>query len=382
MFFTLWTSKQSKAAKRADSPRRHFRPRLECLERREVLSTILDVGAAARFAYHTIQSAVDAAHSGDTVRIHSGTYQESVVVSTPHLTIVGAPRNHVVIQNANESGIGIFVTADPTVIPSETSTPTATLDGFTLKNVTVSGFDHDGVLLFGVKHFVLSSVTATNNDDYGLFPIFSSRGVIVACTASGSNDTGIYVGQSHDVVVANNQAFDNVNGIEIENSTRVSATSNSVHDNTLGILEDLLPGLPIETASQNVIAGNRVLHNNRANTAEPEDIAAAEPSGVGIAIVGGNHTVVVGNRVTGNKTLGIIVLALDDLVPVFPIPYPPGVDPNPDFTFVIANSVIGNGTNPDPLIGFGADLGWTGKGQNNRWFGNIYATSNVPLPRN
>lgn len=381
MFFHSWLRVVTPATKRAKRLRDIYRPRIEPLETREVLSTVLEVGTASKFAFHTIQSAVDAARPGDTVRVHSGTYLESVVVSKPRLTIVGAARDHVVIQNPDEERIGVLVTADPTVAPSETAIPTATLDGFTLANVTVTGFAFDGVLLFGVKHFVLSRVTATGNDEYGLFPIFSAQGVVADCTASGSNDTGIYVGQSHDIVVAHNQAFDNVNGIEIENSTRVVATNNNVHDNTVGILEDLLPGLSIESSSYNVIAGNRVLHNNRPNSASPEDIAGAEPSGVGIAIVGGDHTVVVGNRVSGNNTLGIVVLSLADLLPAFPIPYPPNVDPNPNNTLIVANVVTGNGLNPDPVLGFGADLGWSGKGQNNRWLGNTFGTSNVPLPK-
>jgi len=367
------------ATKRSKHRRDIYRPRVEQLEVREVLSTF-DVGVAAKYAFHTIQSAVDAAHPGDTVRVHTGTYLESVVVSKPHLAIVGAPGNHVVIQNPGVESIGIFITADPTAPPSETSVPTATLNGFTLSNVTVTGFQFDGVLLVGVKNFVLSNVTAINNDEYGLFPIFSARGTIVNCTASGSNDTGIYVGQSHDVVITHNEAFDSVNGIEIENSTRVVATNNNVHDNTVGILEDLLPGLPIQTSSYNVIAGNRVLHNNRPNSAAPEDIAAAEPSGVGIAIVGGDHTVVAGNRVSGNNTFGIVVLALVDLVNPLPLPFPAGVDPNPNFTLIVGNNVTGNGLSPDPILGFGADLGWSGKGQHNRWVGNVFSTSNIPLP--
>ena len=59
-------------------------------------------------------------------------------------------------------------------------------------------------------------------------------------------------------------------GAFLEHSVNVIAAGNLVHDNTVGILEDLLPGLAIEVASNNVISGNRVLHNNRVNTASPE----------------------------------------------------------------------------------------------------------------
>jgi parallel beta-helix repeat protein len=226
------------------------------------------------------------------------------------------------------------------------------------------------VRLIGVKHFNISHVTATDNGEYGIFPIFSSHGVIANSTASGSNDTGIYVGQSREVQIVKNTVFDNLNGIEIENSSQVIAAGNLAYDNTVGIADVLLPGLAIEASSHNEISDNRVLHNNRSNTAPPDDIVSAEPPGVGIAIVGGDHTLVTHNVVTGNVSFGIAVLGLIDLVHPLPFPYPANIDPNPNFILITHNAVTGNGI----------DLFWTGTGKHNRWVRNAFNTSNVPLP--
>src|SRR5207245_3376566 len=88
------------------------------------------------------------------------------------------------------------------------------------------------------------------------------------CTASGHEDTGIYVGQSHDVQIRHNIAFANVNGIEIENSSQVRAVANETYDNVAGMLVLLLPGLIVNTFSDILVAGNGVHHNNHVNLAE------------------------------------------------------------------------------------------------------------------
>lgn len=53
---------------------------------------------ASGFAFNTIQAAVNAAVSGDTIQICPGTYDEQVVVTTSHLTIRGAGVGATVVQ--------------------------------------------------------------------------------------------------------------------------------------------------------------------------------------------------------------------------------------------------------------------------------------------
>jgi parallel beta-helix repeat protein len=325
--------------------------------------------------FQTIQAAVNAAQPGDEIEIFSGIYKEAITVSTPGLTLTGAPGADVMIQNPGGAKTGITVGGVNGVL----------LAGFTLKHVTVRGFRENGVFLAGVTGFVLADVTARANGLYGLFPVLSAGGLITHCTASGSNDTGIYVGQSENVVVRDCIAFNNVNGIEIENSVGVHAIFNTVFHNTVGILEDLLPGFPLafEVSLDNTIAGNQVFANNRKNTAPKDDIASVEPPGTGIALVGGDHTRVINNMVSGNAFAGIAVLSGNDLLALAPPgtpPYPDGVDPNPDNTLVRKNTVTGNGFLPSVPPGFPqpADLVWTGTGTNNHWKDNVFGTSTPP----
>ena len=378
MAFISWLKRAAYPARASSKKRSAVRLCAELLEARELPSGVpqlLLVRPGDPHAFQTIQSAVNAAQPGDKIEIFGGTYKEAVNVSTPDLTLFGVPDASVKIQNPAKAMNGFTVG----------SRNGSSLDGFRLANVTVSGFVSDGVFLTGVTDFVLSHVTARNNGEYGLFPVLSSHGVIKYSTASGSNDTGIYVGQSSNISVHGNSVYNNTNGIEIENSTHVKATFNTVYNDTVGVLVDLLPGFPIafEVSSHNLVANNIVFDNNRANTADPGDIASVEPPGAGIAIVGGDHNVVQANLVFGNEFAGIAVLSGNDLLALAPPgtpPYPVGVDPNENDTLVEMNIVLGNGFLKSVPPGFPqpADLIWTGTGTNNHWKNNIFQTS-TPL---
>jgi parallel beta-helix repeat protein len=266
-----------------------------------------------------------------------------------------------VIENPGGADNGISVVGAPGL----------PLKGFTLANVTVRDFSANGVFLIAVKDFVLSHVRAEGNAGYGLYPVLSTHGLIEYSVTTGSNDSGIYVGQSADVIIRGNTAYDNVNGIEVENSSEVQTIHNVVYNNTVGILVDLLPAAlvaipgftPVEASTHNLVADNAVFGNNRANTAP-----------------GSDHTTVRNNVVVGNAFAGIALLSGTDLLALAPgTPgYSPGVDPNPNDTLIAGNLVLGNGfyTGPVPP-GFPApaDLVWTLSGKRNHWRGNLFGTS-------
>jgi parallel beta-helix repeat protein len=342
-----------------------YRPQVEALEARTVLASP-PLSTVVVHPGESIQAAVDAAQPGTEILLAPGTYFQTVVVSTPNITLAGLTGPHgegAAIQNPGGADDGITVT------------PTA--GGFTLANLTVRDFNVDGVILEGVNGFTLSHITAQDDGQYGLFPVFSSFGMINGCTASGHRDTGIYVGQSAYVTVAHSRTFDNVNGIEIENSSHISVVGNEAFNNTAGILVDLLPGLDVTTSSDIFIAGNFVHDNNRPNDGDPGSLESFVPAGTGILVLGADHVTITENRVTGNDFVGIGVastLLLGELAGLPPSAFA-GIDPNPDGTQVVSNYVVGNGSS-SPLPGIpGADLLWDGSGTGNFWLGNTFQTS-------
>ena len=316
----------------------------------------------------SIQDAIDAAAPGAVIRIEPGTYTEALIVTRPGIKLIGLrdASGGVVIQNPGDAEDGVRVTSAG--------------DGFALLNVTVRGFEENGVLLVGVDGFLLSGITAENDGEYGLFPVHSSHGVIERCTASGHSDTGIYVGQSEDVTVRHNVAFANVNGIEIENSSDIKVIANEAYDNVAGILLVLLPGLDVKFSRGVLVSGNRVHDNNRLNFAEPGEIEAAVPSGSGILVVGVDRALVEENTVTGNDFTGIAVgstLLLGALAGLPPEAFA-DIEPNPDGARIRDNVATENGAAPSIPFLPGVDLLWDGSGSGNCWSGNTFGSSAPP----
>jgi len=312
----------------------------------------------------SIQAAVNAADAGSLIQIEPGTYNEAIVINKPGIQLIGAG-DGVIIQNPGDEDNGITVRDSG--------------DGFVLKNITIQNFEENGVLMIRVDKFLLSHVTTIDNGEYGLFPLFCSNGVIEHCTASGHSDTGIYVGQSHDIQMNFNAAYANVNGLEIENCSNVAATKNQSYDNVAGMLVVLLPGLSTKTSANIMISNNHVYNNNHVNFSEPGGgFENFVPSGSGILIVGTDQTTVQNNKVQDNNLVGIATvstLILGSLAGIPPAAFA-DIEPNPDGTKVIDNVLNNNGAAPPAGIPLpGVDLLWDGSGTNNCWKGNIYKSS-------
>ncbi|NUT46839.1 MAG: plasmid stabilization protein [Saccharothrix sp.] len=309
----------------------------------------------------TISAAVALAREGDLVSVAPGVYHESVKVDRPGITLRGESRDAVVIDGQLRQPNGVVVTAP----------------GVAVENLTVTNNTQNGVLVTGsakaaagtpgqggydtgdepvtfLKSFLVSHVTATRNGLYGIYAFSAQDGVIEHSYASGSADSGIYVGQCKPcrIVVRDNVAELNAVGYEGTNASgdvyvvgnrfvgnRVVLTTNSDHQEKL---------LPQEGA---VIAGNLVAANQEAATPEQ----AEGGWGIGVGVDGGSDNQVVRNRIEGNATAGLVITATADLPP-------------------IGNQVLDN-----TFAAIGVDVGWTfptaTRGRGNCLRGNTLTTT-------
>lgn len=257
--------------------------------------TVREVGSE----YRSIQAAVDAAEPGDLVLIGPGVYRESVTVKTPRLVIRGTDRNRVILDGRDELIDGISVTADQVAI----------------ENLTVRRFAQNGVIFTGPYNsskaqagpvgWRASYVTAANNGLYGLYAFGTGAGIFDHNHASGSPDSGIYVGQCRkcDAVVTANVIEHNAIGYENTNASGVTVAGNVMRGNRVGMVVASADTERLAPQGGDEIVANLVADNDDPDTPE----SAQGGFGVGIVVAGGNRNRVRGNVITGHPGAGILV---------------------------------------------------------------------------
>ena len=180
----------------------------------------------------TLADAADRVGPGGTIVIAPGIYAEELVIDTPDVTVRGEDRNGTVIDGGGLRPYGIVVIAD----------------GVRVENLTVTGATFYGVLFTGLhdengpsaptatgyepwdpaqfpplQRFLVDHVTAYNNGLYGIYAFNAQHGVIRDSYASGSADSGFYVGQCEDcdILVTGNVAERNAVGFENANASDI-----------------------------------------------------------------------------------------------------------------------------------------------------------------
>jgi len=269
----------------------------------------------------TISAALDLVAPGGLVMVSPGEYTESVTVDVEDVTLRGTDRNAVIIDGEGLRANGVQVIAA----------------GVRVQNLTVRNHTFNGVLVTGMhdangaqahnldgyekldpekfpplERFEVSNVTASNNGLYGIYAFNSQHGVIRDNYASGSADSGFYVGQcaSCDILVTGNVAENNAIGYENANaSDSVLVAGNRFSGNRVGLT--LLSWyqeayLPQKSAT---VVGNLISDNVSADS--PAQALGA--FGIGVGLSGANTNVLQRNLIAGNASTGVQVTNTEDL---------------------------------------------------------------------
>jgi parallel beta-helix repeat protein len=286
-----------------------------------------------------VQTAFIEAEEGSTVCLAEGTYtfQSELSIDVANLTVRGTGMDETILDFGEQlvGSNGMHVTSDGVL-----------LEGFQVLNPAGDGIrasDVDGIVFRALK-VLWESEGNKDNGGYGLYPVQSNHVLVEDSVVSGASDSGIYVGQSTNALIRNNVAHGNVAGIEIENTTDAEVHDNHTYDNTGGILIFNLPDLPVKDGKRANVHHNLIENNNRKNFAKTGNVVALVPQGTGMFILASDSNELHHNTVTGNQTLGVMVLdytttffdSWDDLE----------FDPNAEGNFIHHNTLSGNGEDP------------------------------------
>ncbi|MFN0111289.1 MAG: parallel beta-helix domain-containing protein [Blastocatellia bacterium] len=322
----------------------------------------------------SIQSALDRTIAGDTIEIHPGTYNETLLIDVDGITIRGLIENG---QRATLDGQNKLTDA---VITSS--------HRFTIEGLMVKDYVNNGITVHGGTDVTFRDLVIENTGLYGVYPV-ESKGVLVEnCKLTKISDAAIYVGQSRDIIVRNNECYENVAGIEIENSVNSLVENNYLHDNTAGMLVFLLPNNPSKVATDHKVRNNRIINNNHANFGDKNAIVGKLIPGTGLLIMAADRTEVTANEMRGNDSFG---LAIVGLAVAFPKGRTFDVGSIPESNRIHGNTFADNGRNPGGLIkevgAKNCDIFWDGGGWNNSFeqsgvksFPAILPSDNWPNP--
>ena len=247
----------------------------------------------------------------------------------------------------------------PDLGPSATAEQPA-IYGLSISGITIKDFTNNGLFTRNVDGFKFIDVHSVGNKNYGIFPTASRNGLIAHSSATGADDSGIWVETSENVSVLYNRVEGNVNGFEVSNSDDILLAHNEVLGNTVGMAILFLPDIFDERPdTQRITVRNNHVHdNNKPNTARPGSILSTVPSGTGILYLGVDDSLITKNVVERHDFVGIGVV--DYCLVVSGGPFDCSVDPDITLGFlldnaasnnrVVENVVVNNGTTRIPEI--------------------------------
>jgi parallel beta-helix repeat protein len=190
----------------------------------------------------------------------------------------------------------------------------------------------------------------------------SQNGLIAGSSASGADDTGIWIETSQNVTATHNVVDGNVAGFEVSNSSDVLLAENEIHGNSVGAAILFLPGIFADQPDNRriTVRGNDIHDNNKINTGQPGSAASFLPSGVGIFHLGSDDSQITGNTVEHHDLSGIALA--DYCLALQGSPLDCATDPSASPEFLEDNAAVNNrvtrnrlrnnGIAPDPSSPF------------------------------
>ncbi|MCX4680921.1 right-handed parallel beta-helix repeat-containing protein [Streptomyces sp. NBC_01433] len=290
------------------------------------LATALPSAATTAHDHHvvrpgeSIQKAVDAAQPGDTVVVLPGTYRESVLITTPDLTLTGSGDRTVIMPGTTAGGTpGTTAGGTPGTAAGATvnacakggngicvlGTSAKPVGGVNIRSLTVSGFGKSGIWGSWTDRLSVHKVTTEKNGTWGIAQERSTRGAFRSNTARDNGDAGIFVANTVDeeggatdtlgTDIRDNRLTGNRIGITARRVRNLAIDDNTMTGNCSGVFVVGDESKP--KAGAMTVQDNRIVANNKFC---PETPRLSAIQGTGIVLTGSESTVVRNNLVQDN----------------------------------------------------------------------------------
>ncbi len=248
-------------------------------------ATSLFVGGIGSDNYTTIQDAINAASSGDTIFVYSGTYRENIAITKP-LSLVAEDRDATIVDGEDDTSV-FYVNAD-----------SVTITGFTITNSSHHWFvTHAGIVLYDSRDCVISNNTFFFNL-IGIHLDQSDNNLVMNNDISG-NVAGISLEQSHWNTIVNNHVSNEHGGIGLVYSTNNTITNNVLLDSYVEIFGNKLDHWNTHTIdTTNTLNGQPVQYWK--NT-----IGGIVPNGAGQVILANTTDVIVENQIFDRSPVAV-----------------------------------------------------------------------------
>jgi len=168
--------------------------------------------------YETIQKAINAANSGEVIRVTRGIYYENLIVNKS-VSIIGEDPATTIIDGG---GLGNVVTI---------TSPNVVVSGFTIQNGTQGDWPYCGISIFRCNFAVVNN-TVLRNNYYGLQLIMSNNSRIFNNLLVNNSYAGMYIhdGSSNNVFFENT-IRDNLIGLWVTGAPSNTFYHNNIIDN-------------------------------------------------------------------------------------------------------------------------------------------------------
>ncbi len=277
-------------------------------------------GAADAATHHvhpgqSIQAAIDQAKPGDTIVVDPGVYSENLTIMRNNLTLRGGGIGATILQPGVVHPSICVDPSDPSTVNGicvlggidfSTGAPVGdAVTGMKIDGFTIHGFPGFGVFLFHADNSSVTNTEAFDNVGYGISGFVLSGIRYEDDSAHDNGEPGFYIGDSprasahvvHNVSYRNAAGGEEGIGILLRDSSHGDVRDNTVYDNCAGIVFADTGENPAPVEHWDA-ARNWSAHNNAVCEGEPG--GAPSMSGLGIALLGGQHVHVHDNAVLDN----------------------------------------------------------------------------------